>query len=217
MDGGSMTTTTHRQDLIWDYHPFTPDELKDVPHLCVANTTRHQPIGEGHLCVPTEHATLLVPVFLTPQIPATILSPDEIALANGCSGYVTVSEFVGKHCCLQLHRTLTNGKDVTILLVHHQGLLYSKPLIAPDHTHQTWMTDSPKICCSHTDTVSVSALTAEQSRYLWNFWTGHINHGTLLHLHNHVDGIPLIKPGTMFNACPICMHAKLHHADRQPE
>jgi len=104
IDGGSMATTTSMLDLLYYYHEYTVMEWFQVPSLRVANEHTHQPIGYGYLHVPLQspNAHIFIKAYCTPEIPAKILLPDAVALAYGCRGYLTCSEFYEDTCYVKL-------------------------------------------------------------------------------------------------------------------
>ena len=103
IDSGSMAASTHQLDLLYYYHEYTTPESKTVPLLCVADAESYHPHGISLLRVPTTSKNFVfVPTYYTPDIPATILSPDAAAQAYGCTSYLTCSEFTGKNCYLRL-------------------------------------------------------------------------------------------------------------------
>ena len=73
----------------------------------------------------------MVPCFLTPSLPATIISPDKVGRFFRCRGYTSISNFNGVGCQLRLHHCRRISEDITVPLVLDRGLLYSEPLIRP--------------------------------------------------------------------------------------
>jgi hypothetical protein len=103
-DGGSMATTTNRQDYLWDYRDLNPEEQRPV--LRVADSRAHHPVGVGFLRVPTRGTRQkyrMAKCFYTPSLPATILSPSAMAHEHKCdAGYTTTLTFDGRNCCVHL-------------------------------------------------------------------------------------------------------------------
>ena len=125
-DGGSMATTTHDESLVWYRR-----RAVNPPILRVADKRAHRPTHQGFLRVPTSHGTKLIPTFLTPTLPATIMSPDSACRHFRCQGYTAISNCDGHNCSLTLrHCQRTNG-DIHLPAVLRRGLLYSQPLLAP--------------------------------------------------------------------------------------
>ena len=138
VDSGSMATTTNNADILWHYTAY-PSGSK-APVLKVADDYEHRPVGEGYLRVPVDndHGYQMVKCFLTPSLPATIVSPDALGRQLGCRGYTSVSWFDGSDCFVHLHHCHWTSQDLQIPLTLVRGLLYSQPLILPptelDHT-----------------------------------------------------------------------------------
>ena len=77
LDGGAQTSTTDQRHLLCCYKPFTPSHPCPVRLKGVDENALHVPLGIGIMKVPspTPSGYLPVPVYFTPQIPNTILSP----------------------------------------------------------------------------------------------------------------------------------------------
>ena len=134
VDGGAMTSTTDRLEYIWGYNAFSDTEKLRVPKLRVADDTVHVPTGRGFLKVPYNgpNGYLFVESYYTPEIPATILSPDSMGRYFGCQGYSTGSNFRDNTA----HLLLSDCKAEStyyVDLVRIRGLLYTESLIAPSH------------------------------------------------------------------------------------
>lgn len=99
MDGGSMATTMHREDLVWHMTP-----VKNPPALRVADDYAHYPTHKGYLRVPVlgGYGYRMMETFLTPSLHVTILSPDACGKQLQCGGYSSVSNFNGVDCQLEL-------------------------------------------------------------------------------------------------------------------
>ena len=70
-------------------------ERSKTARLKVADDTTHVPTGIGCLKVPCSQAGMhkFVRTYCTPEIPATILSPDAMGQEMDCQGYQTCSDF----------------------------------------------------------------------------------------------------------------------------
>ena len=103
-DGGAMATTTNRRDYIFGYWDFTDEERLRVPRLCVADNSVYRPQGSGYLQLPIDGSgqSMFIHTYYTPEIPATIMSPDNVAKSYGCKGYGTFSDFAGDSSSLHL-------------------------------------------------------------------------------------------------------------------
>jgi hypothetical protein len=131
MDGGAMTGTTNRLDLLW--HIQWIPEGKRVATLKVANNTPHYPTVIGYLPVPTNDSVgyRMSKCYFTPTLPATILSPDSMGKQFGCRGYTSLSSFVGGECNVHLFHCKRISEDVMVPLMLIRGLLYTRPLVLP--------------------------------------------------------------------------------------
>ena len=99
-----MDTTTNWLDYIYGYCAFTDLERLKVPRLRVADDSVYRPTGMGQLKVPVDSSGhfMYIHTYYTPEIPATIMSPDNVARSYGCRGYGTFSDFVGDTSILHL-------------------------------------------------------------------------------------------------------------------
>ena len=133
IDGGSLATITDDKAHLFCYRPFTPTELRTVARLKVADGTVHLPTGVGYLKVPCRdgHDFVFVRCFYVPQIPATILSPDSIAKAMGCTGYSTYSDLRDGTASMQLIDCSSCNRTITFGLESIRGLLFTDSLIVP--------------------------------------------------------------------------------------
>ena len=228
IDGGSIATTTDRLDYLFCYHKFTEEELRTTVRLKVADDTVHVPTGAGFLKVPRRRhdGFLFVKSFYTPQIPATIMSPDSAAKSLGCNGYSTFSDLVDGTASLQLVDCSSCNRSVDFDLRLIRGLLFTDSLIAPTPAERLASTlpDTPQdiVACSLAPsalpdgTVETRALTGDQQRALWHCRLGHTHARAIADLHKYVDGIPKLPRDDPLSACPLCKRAKLHKADRGP-
>ena len=95
INGGALVSTTKRKECLWSYHQCTDEELSSTAQLKVADDTMHIPTGFGHLKVLCSDAgkCKFVRTHYTPEIPATILSPDAMGQELDCQGCQTHSDF----------------------------------------------------------------------------------------------------------------------------
>ena len=233
VDGGALATTTNRLDYLWAYHKFTELEQRKIPRLKVADDTLHTPTGEGYLKVPcdTSPGFRFIKSYFTPQIPATIMSPNAFGQSLDCKGYHTYSDFVNNIAHLRLVGCSNNSSTISFALHRIRGLLFTDHLLAPTVSERkaplpsvaglpedTASTLPIRILDSHCacKSAEVRTLTAEQTRALWHMRLGHVHHRRLADLHKHVDGIPKIARDDVLHKCPLCLKAKLHKAARGP-
>ena len=243
VDGGAMASTTDRLDYLFRYHIFGDSERHKAPLLRVADDTTHRPKGMGYLRLPTSGTRnfLEIACYYTPEIPATIISPDAIGKALDCVGYQTYSDFQGDRSTLNLMDCSALNGDLVIGLQRIRGLLFTEPLLAPTEKERSSQatTYSPKCedgrCCSlktcddchhpWRSTVihplesvycseHINALTREQQRTLWHMRLGHINHKRVSQAHKYADGIPKLPDKDSLHSCSFCDRAKLHKAAR---
>ena len=121
-----MVTTTHDPTLVWYARPAVKPPL-----LRVADKRPHRPTHEGYLCVDSETGPTLLRTFLTPSLPATILSPDAACRENDCSGYTAISNCDGHNCSVTLRHCKRRSGDLRLPAVLRRGMLYTRPLIRP--------------------------------------------------------------------------------------
>ena len=228
VDGGSIATTTDRLSYLYSYHEFTPDEIRRTVRLKVADDTVHIPSGIGYLKVPCKKGSghLFVRCFYTPQIPATILSPDSVAKSLGCQGYSTFSNLVNGSATMQLFECSVLSGSLDFALRSIRGLLFTDSLIAPteaEHLSPTLPDGLDAHVADHVapsimqePDVPVHALTGEQQRALWHCRLGHTNARAIADLHKYVDGVPKMPRDDPLSSCPLCKQGKLHKADRGP-
>ena len=133
VDGGSIATTTERLEYLFSYHEFSPEERRRSVRLKVADDTIHTPTGVGFLKIPCHHSSgfMYVKSFYTPEIPATILSPDSVAKSLDCKGYSTFSNLVNHEATMELVDCLRCDSSIVFALQSIRGLLFTDPLIAP--------------------------------------------------------------------------------------
>ena len=230
IDGGAMASTTNRLDYMWCYREATPQERRSLPRLRVADDTVHSPVGTGYIKVPCKDSPgySFVPTFYTPQLPATIVSPDCLGKSLGCQGYHTFSDFVHDEAILQLTDCAKCKRDVHFDLRRIRGLLYSSPLIPAteqEHKASTLPEVAPTDNCQHPTSpfpyansdIPIQVLNKDQQRALWHMRLGHLNERDVTDLHNHVSGIPKLPRSDALHKCPICAQAKLHKAARIPK
>lgn len=115
IDDNSMVTTTSDPTLVWHARPVVKPPL-----LRVANKCPHQePTHKGYMCIGTETGPTLVPTYLTPSLPATILSPDAACRDNDCSGYTAISNCDGHNCSVTPRHSKQRSGDLRITAVLH--------------------------------------------------------------------------------------------------
>ena len=228
VDGGSIATTTDRVEYLFCYHAYTPEELRRAVRLKVADDTVHIPTGVGYLKVPRSNnqGFLYMKSYYTPQIPATIMSPDSAAKSLWCNGYSTFSDLVDGTAALQLIDCDKCDCSVDFDLRLIRGLLFTDSLIAPTESERraTTLPSDPSdivagfVAPSATPdrNVEVRALTGEQQRALWHCRLGHTHARAVADLHKYVDGIPKLPRDDPLSSCPLCKKAKLHKANRGP-
>ena len=228
VDGGSIATTTDRLDYLFCYHRFNAEELRRAVRLRVADDTIHVPTGVGYLKIPRRRGQgfLYTKSYYTPQIPATILSPDSAAKSLGCTGYSTFSDLVDDTASLQLIDCSQCDCTVDFDLRLIRGLLFTDSLIAPTESKRLSSTlpDDPADIvaasvapsAASTNDVPVRVLSGDQQRALWHCRLGHTHARAVADLHKYVDGIPKLPRDDPLSSCPLCKKAKLHKADRGP-
>ena len=222
VDGGALASTTDRREYLWQYRAYSPEERTRVSRLRVADDTVHIPTGEGFLKVPCSNTKgyTFAKSYYTPEIPATILSPNALGVASRCEGYHSYSDLIGDRARLELVNCAGHDKPITFELRRIRGLLFTDSLIAPtplEHTSPIPFTtpvgddslDTP-ICSigfatdTTCDCYDMRALTREQQRALWHMRFGHINERDISNLHKHVDGVPNLPREDALHSCPIC-------------
>ena len=228
VDGGSVATVTDALNCLFCYRPFTPEELRTITRLKVADGTIHLPTGAGYLKVPCRNGPefVFVKCYYVPQIPATILSPDSIAKSMKCSGYSTYSDLHNGSASMQLIDCQSCNRTLSFGLQSIRGLLFTDSLVAPtqaehkstelpttDHTHVA-PDVVPSILPPHEKTTH--ALTAEQQRALWHCRLGHTHARDIADMHKCADGIPKMTRSDATSSCPLCLKSKLHKANRGP-
>ena len=229
VDGGSIATTTDRKEYLFSFRTFNPEEIRtSVVRLKVADDSVHVPTGVGYLKIPchTSPYYLYVKCYYTPQIPATILSPDSVAKSLGCSGYSTFSDLVQGYATMQLSDCSDCNCSLDFTLQSIRGLLFTESLIAPTESQHTSLAlpSEPNVpiasCVTPFDrsrrNAPVHALSGEQQHALWHCRLGHTHGRNVSDLHKYVDGIPKLPRSDPLIACPLCKRAKLHKADRGP-
>jgi len=87
----------------------------------------------GYLKIPCDGSPSFrfVRSYYTPQIPATILSPDALGLALDCKGYHTFSDFVDNVASLTFSDCSKAKTGVSFSLLRIRGLLFTDALLAP--------------------------------------------------------------------------------------
>ncbi len=234
VDGGAMATTTNRLEYIWSYHEFS-DEDRDtrVTRLKVADDTVHVPTGCGFLKVPCESdpGFMFIETYYTPEIPATLISPDAICRRANCWGYSTSTNIVDHRAELQIR---CNDSSILFSLREIKGLLFTESMIAPTHPERE-AAELPKFDDSISDgrnslllkaqgekfirrtmTSEMREISRDQSRLLWHMRLGHTNERVVSDLHKHADGIPPLPRADVLDSCPICARSKLQKANRIP-
>jgi hypothetical protein len=136
VDNGSNTTTTNRQDLLWNYAPIRrPKSMQD------AGGTRHDAIGIGFLMVPSSnpHGTVPVWAYYTPSIEATILSPSEFCRQQGpaYNTHVVETEHDKHQSTMVLRHRLRRSQDIVVVCISRNGLSFTGPLIPPTPLQHT--------------------------------------------------------------------------------
>ena len=246
VDGGAMAGTTDRLDMLWHYHEFTPEERAKAPRLKVADDHVHRPTGFGYLKLPCEGTRnfIMAREFYTPEIPATIVSPDAAGEELGCKGYQTFSNFVNDSASLSLIDCAAGNGTINLALQRIRGLLFTDSVIAPTEAQRSSPylgessaeTCTSRGCCSSATTCEscehpwrstvihpleavycaqhINALSRDQQRTLWHMRLGHINHRRVAQAHSFADGIPNLPDKDPLHSCPLCQRAKLHKANR---
>ena len=149
VNGGSMANTTDRMDYLFGHKEFKGDEIyTSPPQLRVADDTIHRPLGKGYLKIPVDKGSgyLLAKAYYTPQIPATILSPDAMAKAFRCRAYQTYSDFVGDQTRLTLVSCNSEADNISIALQHKRGLLFTDPLLMPTDADRVAISSNAPAC-----------------------------------------------------------------------
>ena len=103
-DGGALATTCNQLRYLWCYRQFTYIKRKRAPRLKVADDTIHVPTGIGYIRIPceTDPGFVFVRCYYTPEIPATILSPHDLARIYECKGYTTYSDIANNRATMSL-------------------------------------------------------------------------------------------------------------------
>ena len=57
-------------------------------------------------------------------------------------------------------------------------------------------------------------LNQDQLRILWHQHLSHLHFHHVSDLHKYAQGVPSVPIASELDSCPMCVHAKLHHADR---
>ena len=219
VDGGSVATTTHDLSFLFNYRVYSPEERKSIVRLKVADDAVYVPTGTGFLKIPCSHASgyIFLPCFYTPEIPATILSPDAAARRFKCRGYSTFSDIIDGTASMQLVDCVNCTGPIDFKLTCIRGLLYTEPMVRPDFAdHLTF--DVPDTIITTTDATmcDIRALSQDQQRALWHFRLGHVNERTVADLHKYVDGVPKMSRSDALHSCALCKRTKLHKAARGP-
>ena len=154
----------------------------------MADDTIHIPTGIGYLKVPCSHSGKykFVRTCYTPEIPATILSPDAMGQELDCQGYQTHSDFRRGYATLDLTNCKSQMDPVHFELKLICGLLFMEYMIAPTEAEHVFPhlldgTCSPEIpdhlpCSGLCPTAKdVNALTCNQLQALRHMCLGHIN------------------------------------------
>ena len=89
---------------------------------------------------------LLAKAYYTPQIPATILSPDAMAKAFRCRAYQTYSDFVGDQTRLTLVSCNSEADNISIALQRKRGLLFTDPLLMPTDADRVAISSNAPAC-----------------------------------------------------------------------
>lgn len=228
VDGGALATTTERKEYLWRYKEASHEERKRVlPRLKMADGTIHVPSGTGYLKVPCVNSPgfHFVESYYTPEVPATIISPDCLGRALGCDGYHTYSDFVNGSALLQLERcNLCPSPNMDFRLQRIRGLLFTDHLIAPTEQEHLAADLPPYPAgtgCQPTeffphirDVVETHSLSVQQKRALWHMRLCHMNDRLVSRLHEHATGIPKLPRADPLSKCPMCSLAKLHKSAR---
>ena len=225
VDGGAMANTTDRLDYLWSYRECTPDERRSLPRLQVADDTVHIPHGYGYIKVPCQEdpGYLFMLCLYTPQIPATIVSPDRLGRTLSCTGYHTYSDFVNNVAILELTGCDSGIPELHIALQRIRGLLYTDSLIAPSPSEHSAIKPPPfgRIHGPHTTTIGlprsptpVRPMSLSTQRDLWHMRLGHANSRVVSELHKHAKGIPKLPRTDALDHCHLCARAKLHKSSR---
>ena len=131
-DGGSMTNTTNRDDLLWHITELTP--ANHCIALKVADDHAHYPQKVGFLHVLTTddaYGYRMVHTYFTPTLPATIISPYAMGHQFHCRTYSSYSSLVSSDSHLGLHHCRHVSEDIHIPLQMVHGLLFTQLLIPP--------------------------------------------------------------------------------------
>jgi hypothetical protein len=119
-DGGSQCNTTDRADLLWNLTELTKSKIT----LRAADKFPHVPSHVGGICEPDDSAYIghdFIRTYLTPTLPATIVSPSVMSKQLRCTGYTSVSRFDRGHCSLALHNCKRSSEDATFPLNNGSG------------------------------------------------------------------------------------------------
>ena len=209
---------------MWSYRDFSDDELSSVPHLRIADDTTHRPTGIGYICIPQSktRGSKFVRSYYTPEIAATVVSPDAFGKDMGCRGYQTYSDFVDGTATLNLIDCGTSESMVLFDLQLLRGLLFTDSLVAPNvEQHVSTqppilvdvLADPPTLRGLTTD-LPIRALTCDQQHALWHMRLGHVNECTISDLHHYVDGVPSLPRAHVWIPVLFCKWTKLHKANR---
>ena len=133
IDGGALASTTNRKEYLWSYHQYTDEERSQTMRLKVADDTVHIPTGISYLKVPCSRSgkCKFVRTYYTPEIPATILSPDAMGRELDCQGYQTYSDFRQGYATLDLTNCKSQADPFHFQLRLIRGLLFTDYMIAP--------------------------------------------------------------------------------------
>ena len=81
---------------------------------------------------------------------------------------------------------------------------------SPEYAQQLFAPDNRSYLFTH-------QLTRDQQRILWHQRLGHMHSRRISDLHKYSVGVPKLPIATELEKCPICLHAKLRHANKSLE
>ena len=90
---------------------------------------------------------MFIKTFYTPEIPATIISPDALSRQSSCAGYQTYFSLIDKKARLQLIDCSPERRLISFQLQLIRGLLFTDSLMIPtpeEHKSATLPDDPSK-------------------------------------------------------------------------
>ena len=197
--------------------------------LRVADKREHYPVGQGFVHVPRSDKKGFVRVrcFYMPTLPVTILSPARIAKQLGYDGYNASAWLNGEGCSITLKHKKTTSRDLSMSVELRRGLLYTQPLI-PVMDQDALMSDDALVSATAESIIKdelsdyracreIMQMSEKKLRILWHQRLGHMHSRRVAEMHKHADGIPRVPEADEVEKCPVCIQAKLHHANRSKD